>query len=740
MIVFLDQNGNVITSSTDRIGRNSNDASIIYVVGYIPAEATVYMTFTLPNGKTLFGGLAGQASGDDTPQEATYLLSLEGVSAWRYVVPSSVTALSGVVDYDIYAQTESMRFSAHGTFTVAKGNPIVSPSDHPSDVWDEISVKLSSLEASLEAFSGFVGYEDGESYTKTLSQRIQDLENEIGESENDFTQNIAQAKAEAIAAAEAYADAPQGTVAQGVTLPVSGGAVFDAIQASGGGGDTDFTQAIAQAKAEAIAAAEAYADAPTGTVAQGVTLPVSGGAVFDAIQASGGGGGTDFTQDIAQAKAEAIAAAEAYADAPTGTVAQGVTLPVSGGAVFDAINPIDSRLTALEDFISEVPFFLTETNLGTALVPSGASEYASIDEIGGHTRKCKNIFKLPQDFNYSFEDTETGSIVTISANENGYLVINTNGIHVSTGRNTTFSADDMLTSFPSNVTISAKYISGNVTSVILSSMFSIFGLQLEGLPSVHGQTASATYQDQQFPDTVYLRGAFTNYTIALMIEEGTTASPYEPYFEGVKSADITSIKSYKADGTLLAEFPIPSKIREQTGYGVGVDANYKNVVSFENKFFKRTTSIGKVSADWTWNTNSALLGQYYATHTYDGGAPYGLANCYCNNFKGSPRGAYDGTGDSSNDNSISIAGTRTWIYSTRFSTSNDLISFLAENETFVAYILSGTELITNLSEPYFSNAYIQVEPGGRIEAYSDYGIPAYVTLTYQIHTQGGSQQ
>jgi hypothetical protein len=115
------------------------------------------MTFTLPNGKTLFGGLAGQASGDDTPQEASYLLTLEGVSAWRYNVPSSVTAMSGVVSYDIYALTESMRFSASGTFTVSKGNPIVSPSDPSSDVWDEILVKLSSLEDTLESFSSFVG-------------------------------------------------------------------------------------------------------------------------------------------------------------------------------------------------------------------------------------------------------------------------------------------------------------------------------------------------------------------------------------------------------------------------------------------------------------------------------------------------------------------------------------------------------------------------------------------------------
>ncbi len=155
MIIFLSSEGDILASSTEPIGRNSNDASQIYIVAPISSAAQIYLTFVLPNGEPLFGNLAeptDRTKMQDARQAATHLFDVtdSNVNVWRYKVPAAVTQYSGTVQYDVVIVTESMRATAHGSFTVSYGNKIILPEDPTPDIWEKVHLAISSHEKTLE--------------------------------------------------------------------------------------------------------------------------------------------------------------------------------------------------------------------------------------------------------------------------------------------------------------------------------------------------------------------------------------------------------------------------------------------------------------------------------------------------------------------------------------------------------------------------------------------------------------
>lgn len=161
MIIFLDAQGNIVTTSApEPIGRNSNNANIIYIVAPFSSAANIYMTFTLPNGEPLFGGLLDPTDREDLTQAAhLFTLPDSALSAWRYLPRSSVTRLSGVVQYTIVTVTESMRATASGTFTVSRGNRLILPETPTPDVWNDllqiISYKNADIDEIISAIQEF---------------------------------------------------------------------------------------------------------------------------------------------------------------------------------------------------------------------------------------------------------------------------------------------------------------------------------------------------------------------------------------------------------------------------------------------------------------------------------------------------------------------------------------------------------------------------------------------------------
>ncbi|MBQ8908334.1 MAG: hypothetical protein IJY71_07100 [Clostridia bacterium] len=179
MIIFLDAGGNILTaSSPEKVGRNSNFATSIYIVAPFVSDTTVYLTFRLPNGEELFGGIAHEEEElpyEDAAQKAAYLFTASGFTVWKYALPESVTLYAGTVQYTVVTLTESMRATATGTFLVSKGNRLVFPDAEPENAWELLTKAVKALENTL--------YDAGELPPKlganSLAERVAKAENAL---------------------------------------------------------------------------------------------------------------------------------------------------------------------------------------------------------------------------------------------------------------------------------------------------------------------------------------------------------------------------------------------------------------------------------------------------------------------------------------------------------------------------------------------------------------------------------
>ena len=152
MIIFLDAGGKILAASPEKVGRNSNLATSIYIVAPFVSDTTVYLTFRLPNGEELFGGIAREEEElpyEDAAQKAAYLFTASGFSVWKYALPGSVTLYAGTVQYTVVTLTESMRATSTGTFAVSKGNRLIFPDAEPENAWELLTNAVKALENTL---------------------------------------------------------------------------------------------------------------------------------------------------------------------------------------------------------------------------------------------------------------------------------------------------------------------------------------------------------------------------------------------------------------------------------------------------------------------------------------------------------------------------------------------------------------------------------------------------------------
>lgn len=181
--------------------------------------------------------------------------------------------------------------------------------------------------------------------------------------------------------------------------------------------------------------------------------------------------------------------------------------------------------------------FEDDSEIGYAKdVPSGA-KMASLKMIGGMTRKCTNLIPYP------YVDT-TKTVNGITFTDNGDGTITANGTATGT-------ADFML----SNALDVKK---GNIISGVQSGgATTTFEIQVylnagNYISTNAGLTIATT--DFISPARVRIRSGYTanNLVFKPMLNEGSTALPYEPYFEGLRSAPVKELKS---EGANLIPFP-----------------------------------------------------------------------------------------------------------------------------------------------------------------------------------------
>lgn len=207
-----------------------------------------------------------------------------------------------------------------------------------------------------------------------------------------------------------------------------------------------------------------------------------------------------------------------------------------------------ARLTNVEQRISPSPFVTDSTVAYVKDVPANALPYAELQKLGGMTRKCTNL---------------------IDINKRLYGVIDSNGDLVCQESTVLFYNYDFeantqytLSGYVKNENTTGKvrflvnYTDGTGSGALLNATTEWLYKTFTTEPDKTVANISLTYGEQ---GAMYIKGG------ELMLNEGATALPYEPYFEGLRSAPVTSVESVGANLLNMSKFNGGSKVINADG-------------------------------------------------------------------------------------------------------------------------------------------------------------------------------
>lgn len=196
--------------------------------------------------------------------------------------------------------------------------------------------------------------------------------------------------------------------------------------------------------------------------------------------------------------------------------------------------------------ISNIPhdttlaYHTAESTTMRTKVPSNVDKYARINRIGGMTYKCNNLIPLPyadksktlNGITFTINDDGSISVSGTATNEmTFYLKTNANPIKNLKGKTITISGGVAASGSYGAVVVNARvvYEDGSTRAFIESPSNRATGTVPECVGVFVGIFIGA--------------GLTVNTTIYPMLNYGETALPYEPYFEGLRNAAVTEIKS-----------------------------------------------------------------------------------------------------------------------------------------------------------------------------------------------------
>ena len=188
----------------------------------------------------------------------------------------------------------------------------------------------------------------------------------------------------------------------------------------------------------------------------------------------------------------------------------------------------------------------------TKRVPSGVSKFGAIDRIGGMNYRCNNLIPYPYYSNYNFKqgDTYTESGITFTRNENGTITAN----GTATANVIFYFVQNMSPSVlkGSSFSFSGMSITGSTSTIFIAlQILRSDGSFITGANLVDTNGRSIDYTPERQAEAVkiniylYIYKGITveNATFAPMLNVGTTALPYEPYFTGLRTSKVTEIIS-----------------------------------------------------------------------------------------------------------------------------------------------------------------------------------------------------
>lgn len=206
----------------------------------------------------------------------------------------------------------------------------------------------------------------------------------------------------------------------------------------------------------------------------------------------------------------------------------------------------NKRITNLEHWLAPRYFETDSASAYLKSVPDGALPYAEVTEIGGMTRKCKNLIK---NFTSDSSVTSIGVTQSVTADSNKITI---QGTSTSSGGRLAFVSVSNITLPAGNYTFSA-IATGTYqadTTVYLNNKTD--GSVFKGVV-LGNKTTFSTDETVELSIGINISSTLGAYDCVVypMINEGSTALPYEDYYSELKNAPVTEIKSI---GENLAKF------------------------------------------------------------------------------------------------------------------------------------------------------------------------------------------
>lgn len=252
---------------------------------------------------------------------------------------------------------------------------------------------------------------------------------------------------------------------------------------------------------------------------------------------------------------------------------------------------------------SSVKFTEVESTSYRTTAPNNVLPFAKVNKIGGMTHKTRNLIPPSTRTSYTnngitYTVNKDGSIVangTATAESNFEIQLTWNGEKISLVKGKTYTLSAGV-SGPSNTTY----------RLIVQNTGYNQGADI-------GSSFVAKYTDYYAFIRIYSGYTANNLIFYPMLNEGTTALPFEPYFEGLRNAEVTELKS--DFGNLFNYDNIIDKFKgtgENEGKIVIKDAAYSmNIYTGEGG------SSAKVPREY-WNKLMFLTkGTYYAYFDID---------------------------------------------------------------------------------------------------------------------------
>lgn len=184
-------------------------------------------------------------------------------------------------------------------------------------------------------------------------------------------------------------------------------------------------------------------------------------------------------------------------------------------------------------------------------VPVSSTKYCYLKSLGGRTYKCNNLIPFPYLGDMDVNSTTTMNGITIKINSDHSFTLNgtcTENVSINFTR---------IKLWKGTFTYTASGIA-TIRSVL--GLYDDNGAWIENIGNVNSDTPSRSFEitveQKQYNLNlnfhIYKDEVLSNVRISPMLNVGSTALAYEPYYEGLRDTKPTAIKAY---GAQLIPFP-----------------------------------------------------------------------------------------------------------------------------------------------------------------------------------------